>query len=78
MGEQDAPVIAPDRPGTFDVGLSTVTSTIVNGLLSQINDVGTVAPGRRADLIACRGNPLTDLSALHDVAHVMADGNEVA
>ena len=50
----------------------------MNGLLSQINDVGTVAPGRRADLIACRGNPLTDLSALHDVAHVMADGNEVA
>jgi imidazolonepropionase-like amidohydrolase len=50
----------------------------VDGLLSQINDVGTVAPGRRADLIVCRGNPLTDLSALHDVAHVMADGNEVA
>ena len=58
--------------------LTMGSNNSVDGRLSQMYDVGTVAPGRRADLIARRGNPVTDLSALHDVAHLMADGNEVA
>ena len=37
-------------------------------------DVGAVAPGRVADLIAVRGNPLADTEVLRDVAVVMQAG----
>jgi len=37
-------------------------------------DVGAVAPGRVADLIAVRGDPLTDAEILRDVAVVMQAG----
>ena len=37
-------------------------------------DVGAVAPGRVADLIAVRGNPLADTETLRDVAVVMQAG----
>ena len=37
-------------------------------------DVGAVAPGKVADLIAVRGNPLADAEILRDVAVVMQAG----
>jgi imidazolonepropionase-like amidohydrolase len=37
-------------------------------------DVGAVAPGRVADLVAVRGNPLEDAEILRDVALVMQAG----
>ncbi|MGB1917830.1 MAG: amidohydrolase family protein, partial [Luminiphilus sp.] len=37
-------------------------------------DVGAVAPGRVADLVAVRGNPLEDAEVLRDVAVVMQAG----
>jgi imidazolonepropionase-like amidohydrolase len=37
-------------------------------------DVGAVAPGRVADLVAVRGNPLEDAEILRDVAVVMQAG----
>ena len=37
-------------------------------------DVGAIAPGRVADLIAVRGNPLADAEILRDVALVMQAG----
>jgi imidazolonepropionase-like amidohydrolase len=37
-------------------------------------DVGSVAPGRVADLVAVRGNPLEDAEILRDVAVVMQAG----
>ena len=37
-------------------------------------DVGAVAPGRIADLIAVRGDPLADTEILRDVAVVMQAG----
>jgi len=33
-------------------------------------DVGVVEPGKKADLIAMNGNPLVEISALHDVDFV--------
>ena len=37
-------------------------------------DVGAVAPGRVADLVAVRGNPLEDAKILRNVAAVMQAG----
>jgi imidazolonepropionase-like amidohydrolase len=37
-------------------------------------EVGTIEPGKRADLIAVEGNPLTDMTALERVSLVMKDG----
>jgi imidazolonepropionase-like amidohydrolase len=38
------------------------------------NEIGTLAPGYQADLIALDGNPLTDLSAVKRVVFVMKGG----
>ena len=37
-------------------------------------EVGTIEPGKRADLIAVEGDPLTDMTALERVSLVMKDG----
>ncbi|MFF2045924.1 amidohydrolase family protein [Kitasatospora sp. NPDC058170] len=41
-------------------------------------DTGRIAPGMRADLVAVDGDPLTDLSALRRVRHVLAAGRSAA
>jgi imidazolonepropionase-like amidohydrolase len=38
---------------------------------------GRIAPGFDADLVAVDGDPLTDVSALHDVAAVFRAGTRV-
>jgi imidazolonepropionase-like amidohydrolase len=38
------------------------------------HEVGTLQPGRRADLIALDGDPLKDMTALERVRLVMKDG----
>jgi imidazolonepropionase-like amidohydrolase len=38
------------------------------------DEVGAIAPGRIADLVAVRGNPLADAQILRDVAVVMQAG----
>ena len=37
-------------------------------------EVGTITPGKRADLIAVEGDPLKDISAMERVRLVMKDG----
>jgi imidazolonepropionase-like amidohydrolase len=39
--------------------------------------VGTVEPGKSADIIAVAGDPLTDVTVLKNVAFVMARGDVV-
>ena len=46
--------------------------------LRVAESVGTVRPGRRADLVALGGNPLEDITALEDVRLVFKDGRPVA
>jgi imidazolonepropionase-like amidohydrolase len=36
--------------------------------------MGSIAPGRFADMIAVRDNPLSDVRALENVSHVMKGG----
>lgn len=46
-------------------------------LLGEDDELGSIAPGRFADLVAVDGNPLRDITALENVAHVMKGGNTV-
>jgi len=46
-------------------------------LLGQTRDLGTVEPGKFADIVAVSGDPLTDISAMEHVAFVMKGGEVV-
>jgi imidazolonepropionase-like amidohydrolase len=55
------------------------SATTVNAeLLNRSGDLGIVAPGARADLIAVDGDPLADISVLdgqgEHLSHIMKDG----
>jgi imidazolonepropionase-like amidohydrolase len=53
-------------------------ATRVNSeLLGWQDDVGTIEPGKLADIIAVPGNPLQDLSTLENVSFVMIGGRMV-
>ena len=43
-------------------------------MLGQAGTLGTIAPGARADLVAMREDPLTDITATERVSFVMKDG----
>jgi imidazolonepropionase-like amidohydrolase len=49
-------------------------TTVSAALMGKSADVGVVAPGRYADLIAVKGDPLADISVLSTVAKVMKGG----
>jgi len=49
-------------------------TTSAADLIGRDPDIGTIAPGKRADLIAVAGDPLADVSVLEKVAFVMKDG----
>lgn len=65
-----------------EAGLSPMQAiqagTRVNAeLLGWEDRIGTIEPGKLADLIAIEGDPLADLSALQRVTFVMADGTVI-
>ncbi len=43
-------------------------------LLGKESELGSIAPGRFADLVAVAGDPLTDIRMLEEVAHVIKGG----
>jgi imidazolonepropionase-like amidohydrolase len=45
--------------------------------LGKDDALGSIAPGRFADLVAVDGDPLQDIRVLENVAHVMQGGNTV-
>lgn len=56
-----------------------IRAATVNGAgVCGLDDVGTIAVGQRADLIAVNGDPTTDIGALHHVVHVVSGGNLVS
>jgi imidazolonepropionase-like amidohydrolase len=53
--------------------IQAATTTAADAL-GRSNDVGAIAVGRYGDLIAVKGDPLTDISVLQSVAFVMKGG----
>lgn len=51
--------------------------TSVAAELLMWDEVGTIGPGKLADIIAVRGNPLEEIGALENVGFVMIDGRIV-
>ena len=51
------------------------SATLEAAKLLRIEDrLGTIEPTKIADIVAVRGNPLENISAMHDVAFVMKEG----
>jgi imidazolonepropionase-like amidohydrolase len=49
-----------------------LASTAVNArIMRQSHDIGTIEVGKRADVIAIDGNPLTDPELFDDPAHIV-------
>ncbi|WAC25101.1 amidohydrolase family protein [Blastomonas sp. SL216] len=59
---------------------SALIAATVNAadLLGLSDKIGTIAPGKSADIIAVAGDPLTDVSVYKDVQFVMARGKVIA
>jgi imidazolonepropionase-like amidohydrolase len=48
-----------------------VAATSTNAKILRRDDIGTIAPGKRADLIAIDGDPLSDPKLFDDPARVV-------
>ena len=53
------------------------SAALLTELLGWEDRIGTIKPGKLADLIAVRGNPLEDLSELQRVSFVMSGGQVI-
>ncbi|MEQ5787237.1 amidohydrolase family protein [Erythrobacter sp. NFXS35] len=58
---------------------SALVAATINAadLLGLSDEIGTIAPGKSADIIAVAGDPLTDTSVYKDVKFVMARGKVI-
>ncbi|MEN3748773.1 amidohydrolase family protein [Sphingomonas sp. HF-S3] len=62
------------RHGMTPLQAIRAATTVAAELLRREADIGAVAPGRYADMIAVKGDPLTDIRVLEHVAVVMKGG----
>jgi len=52
-------------------------TSVAAELLGWQDKIGSIEPGKLADIIAVKGDPLKDISVLKDVKFVMKDGKIV-
>lgn len=69
-GREFAALVARDLPEAHVLKMATVYAADLLG----VDDRGSIAAGKRADLIAVTGNPLADISVMEDVRFVMKQG----
>jgi imidazolonepropionase-like amidohydrolase len=63
------------RNGGMDPMAAMVAANSLSAeALGMANQIGSIAPGLQADLIALDGNPLTDITAVRRVVFVMKGG----
>jgi len=53
--------------------IRSATSTAAE-LIGMQNEVGSIAPGKYADIVALKGDPLADVGALEKIDFVMKGG----
>jgi imidazolonepropionase-like amidohydrolase len=58
-------------PASADIQAATMNATTLLGVDKQ---VGSLEPGKAADLIAVAGDPIVDITTLKSVRFVMKDG----
>jgi imidazolonepropionase-like amidohydrolase len=71
--------IAQEFPRMIEFGMSPVevlrsATSRAAEMLNMVGEIGVVAPGAYADIIAVNGDPLRDINVLGDVKFVMKDG----
>jgi imidazolonepropionase-like amidohydrolase len=56
--------------------MSAIVAATVNAadLLNLSAEIGTIEPGKAADIVAVRGDPLSDVGVLRNMSFVMARG----
>jgi imidazolonepropionase-like amidohydrolase len=64
-------MVEAGMPALEAIRSATVTTSELLGITAE---AGTLTPGKRADVIAVAGNPLTDVKLLQDVRFVMKGG----
>jgi imidazolonepropionase-like amidohydrolase len=62
------------QAGFAPIDVVRAATVVAADHLGLTDEVGALKPGMAADVIAVRGDPLTDIRALQDVAFVMARG----
>ncbi len=81
FGGYDATINAREFRTLIEAGMTPMQAikagTSVNAELLMRSDLGVIAPGKLADIIAVAGNPLEDITELERVIFVMKDGEVV-
>jgi imidazolonepropionase-like amidohydrolase len=56
--------------------IEALRAATINGaeLLGRAKDLGSIEPGKYADIVAVDGDPLTDITVMEKVAFVMKGG----
>jgi imidazolonepropionase-like amidohydrolase len=72
--------MAQEFPRMTELGMSTLevirsATSRAAEMLNMTGEIGVVAPGAYADIIAVNGDPLRDINVLGDVKFVMKDGS---